>query len=318
MRIGFFLFVIGIALAVAAGCNRKGTAPELPETGFKVVTTLFPLYDMARAICGDKAEVVLLIPPGVEPHHFEPRPDDMVLISKAALFIYTSRYMEPWADKLLRGVGSKRLTVINASDGLRFLPAGDRHEHDGHAGEAESHPGGMDPHVWLDLANSAKMVDLILAGVIGRDPGNRAFYEANASSYKKRLADLDLRYQQVLGNCGNRTLVHAGHFAFGYLAARYKLDYLAATGVTADAEPTPARLAELVNQVRKLGIKAVFTEELVSPKLAETLAGETGAEILRLHAGHNVGRDELARGITFPALMEQNLVALEKGLQCRR
>jgi zinc transport system substrate-binding protein len=320
MRVVLALLLSGMTLSVAVGCKQKAAAPPSPDAGLSVVTTLFPLYDMARAICGDKATVRLLVPPGVEPHNFEPRPDDMVTISKAGLFIYTNRFMEPWVAKLISGIGAKQLTVVDASAGLSLHPAGadDHHEHDGHGPEEKGHAGGMDPHVWLDLANASKMVDTILAGVVSRDPANRSFYQANAESYKKRLEELDRRYAKTLGTCSSRTLLHGGHYAFGYLARRYNLDYLAATGVTADAEPTPKRLAELVTQIRKLGIKAVFTEELVSPKLAETLAGETGAEVLKLHAGHNISRDELARGVTFPAIMEQNLAALAKGLQCHQ
>jgi zinc transport system substrate-binding protein len=129
---------------------------------------------------------------------------------------------------------------------------------------------------------------------------------------------MDRRYYTALETCSSRNFLHAGHYTFGYLARRYRLDYLAATGVTGDSEPTPARMAALVKQVRNLGIKVVFAEELVSPKLAETLAGETGAEIVKLHAGHNVSREELSGGVTFPDLMEQNLAALTKGLQCHQ
>jgi zinc transport system substrate-binding protein len=176
----------------------------------------------------------------------------------------------------------------------------------------------MDPHVWLDLGNAARMVDTILAGFVARDPADRSYFETNAAAYRRKLLDLDRRYKSTLGNCGTRTLLHGGHYAFGYLARRYGLDYMAATGVTADSEPTPARLAELVKKVRSLGLKAIFAEELVSPRVAETIADETGAQVLKLHAGHNISRDELARGVTFPLLMEDNLATLAKGLQCRQ
>lgn len=277
---------------------------------------------MARSIGGSKADVRLLVPPGVEPHNFEPRPDDIMTIHRSGLFIYTNRFMEPWAEKILKSVDAGRVKVVDASAGLMLLPPGsaDHHDHAQNAAGAHTKHGdeGMDPHVWLDLHNAAKVLDAILVGFVDRDPVNRAYYEANATVYRKKLQDLDTAYSETLGRCTTRTLLHAGHYTFGYLAKRYGLDYSAATGVSADSEPTPARLAGLVKQMRTLGITVIFTEELVSPKLAETLASETGAEIVKLHAGHNISREELARGVTFPDLMEQNLASLAKGLQCRQ
>lgn len=314
--------MIVVVLSVASGCRQESPTSASSGSSMKVIATLFPLYDMARAIGGSKAEVRLLLPPGVEPHNFEPRPDDIISIQKAALFIYTNRFMEPWVEKLITGVGSKQLTVVDASAGLRLRPAESVARHDqGHKEEDDHdghHTGGMDPHLWLDLDNAAKMVDLILAGFVVRDPANRNYYEANARTYKIRLKDIDRRYFATLARCDSRILLQGGHYAFGYLARRYGLEYLAATGVSADSETTPARMAELVRQVRTVGIKTIFTEELVSPRVAETIAEETGAGIMRLHAGHNISREELARGVTFPDLMEQNLDALAKGLQCRQ
>jgi zinc transport system substrate-binding protein len=312
-----FIVLICLCLVSVAGCSQGKSPSGVTTSKIQVVTTLFPIYDMARAVGGDKADVRLLVPPGVEPHNFEPRPDDIITINKASLFIYTNRFMEPWAEKLISGVASDRIRIVDASASLRLQPSGSTpHDHGGE--EHKDHAGGMDPHVWLDLGNAVKMVNNILAGFVAKDPANRSYYEANASSYRSKLQETDRRYIATMGNCSSRTLLHAGHYAFGYLARRYRLDYFAATGVTADSEPTPARMAELVKQVRTLGIKVIFTEELVSPKLAETLAGETGAEIVKLHAGHNVSREELSKGVTFPDLMEQNLAALAKGLQCRQ
>lgn len=277
---------------------------------------------MARAIGGRHADVRLLVPPGVEPHNFEPRPDDIMMINRSALFIYTNRFMEPWAEKMISGIDARRIKVVDASAGCRLQPpdskGGGEHAHEGSKEHGSHQNEGMDPHVWLDLANAVKMLDVILAAIIEKDPAHRSDYDANAAEYRKKLLDLDRQYAATLGTCSSRTLLHAGHYAFGYLAGRYGLDYFAATGVSGDSEPTPARLAALVKQVRSLGLKAVFTEELVSPKLAETLAGETGAGVVRLHAGHNVSREDLAGGVTFPDLMGQNLASLTKGLQCRR
>ncbi len=308
-------------LAISAGCQQETGSSRGDSRRLQVITTLFPLYDIARSIAGEKAEVLLLLPPGTEPHNYEPRPDDIVRINRAGLFIYTNRYMEPWAEKLIQGTNSQGPTVVDASAGLTLVAAGGESHDDEHADVGEvgkDHAGRMDPHVWLDLENAVRMVDTILAGFVAKDSVNRPYFESNAAAYRLKLLALDHRYKVTLGNCRTRTLLHGGHYAFGYLARRYGLAYLAATGVTADSEPTPARLAELVKKIRSLGLKTIFAEELVSPRVADTIADETGAQVLKLHAGHNISRDELARGVTFPLLMEDNLATLAKGLQCRQ
>lgn len=175
----------------------------------------------------------------------------------------------------------------------------------------------MDPHLWLDFANARTMVDNILAGLVARDPAHRDLYSANAAAYKAKLADLDERYRKGLADCGKRVFLHGGHFAFGYLANRYGLRYESAYAVTADAEPSPARLAELIRDIRANGLRYIYAEELVEPRVADTIARETGARVLRLNGAHNIGRDDLAAGATFLSLMEQNLENLRIGLQCR-
>lgn len=301
----------------SAGCKKQ--AEVAPATGLQVVTTLFPLYDFARTIGGDKAQVTMLLPPGVEPHSFEPRPEDMIRISRAGLFIYTSKYMEPWAEKIVSGIDSRSLRVVNAGERVTYLPGGS-HEHEHGAREAGGHKHdqkGMDPHIWLDFANAALMVDTILDGFVAADPGNAAVYRQNAEVLKKRLATLDVRYRNGLSSCSNRMLLHGGHYTFGYLARRYNLEYHALSGVSSDSEPSAERMAALVREIRSSGSNYLFAEELLSPRLTETLAQEAGVGVLMLHGAHNLSRDDQAKNVTFFDLMERNLVQLQKGLQCQ-
>jgi zinc transport system substrate-binding protein len=293
-----------------------------PETGSKgrlqVITTLFPLYDFTRNIARNRADVYLLLPPGMESHSFEPKPNDIVRISKADLFVYTNRYMEPWAADIISGIDSRGTLVVDASRGARFMKAGQTDEDDhGHREGRDRHGTGMDPHLWLDFANARIMVDNILAGLTAKDPANKDYYTANAAAYKAKLTDLDERFRQGLSRCDKNTFLHGGHFAFGYLANRYGLHYESAYAITADAEPSPARIAELVRRIRTNGLHYIYTEELVEPRVADTIARETGATVLTLHGAHNISRDDLAAGVTFIDLMERNLKNLRLGLQCR-
>jgi zinc transport system substrate-binding protein len=247
----------------------------------------------------------------------------MARINRAGLFVFTNRFMEPWAATLVNGIDTAKTGVVDASKGIdladaKAVTAPGSTDADSHGHGHEKGTDGKDPHLWLDFSLASRMVDNILAGFVARDPKNGAYYTENAAQCRKRLAELDKRYRERLSVCRSRTMLIGGHDAFGYLARRYGIVSVAATGVSANAEPTPARMAELVRQVRTSGARAVFAEELVSPRLAETLAAETGAVVLRINAGHNVGRDDLARGVTFMGLMEENLDALSQGLGCSR
>jgi zinc transport system substrate-binding protein len=271
---------------------------------------------MARAVSGGKCDVRLLLPPGTEAHSFEPRPDDLIRINRSAIFIYTNSIMEPWAEKLTGGRGGNTV-VVNAGAAISLMPAAEAGDEQ-HGDTGHTHGSGKDPHVWLDPANAAIMLDTICAVFVARDPANGEFYRANAAAYRQKLMEIDARYRVVLGDCHSRILLHGGHYAFGYLAKRYGLTYVAAIGVNADAEPTPVKIVSLVKQIRTLGIRAIFAEEMLSPRIAETIASETGARVLTLHAGHTVSRTDLNNGITLPEIMERNLHALSKGLECRQ
>ena len=314
------IFLAAWVLLVACSCNKAEEQKADHRSGrLKVVASLFPMYDFARLIGGGHATVTLLLPPGMEPHSFEPRPADVAALRSADVFIYTNQYMEPWAEEIIKGVDRGRLLVVHASKGVKF--SGRR---DSHAGlkRSEQHrnhePGaGADPHIWLDFVNAQKIVDTIAQAFSEKDPANSHVYMTNAKEYKAHLNELDRKYRDALSGCRKRVFVSGGHDIFGYLAERYGLRYRAAYGLSPDAEPTARDLAELSKMLREEGLNHIFYEELLSPRIAETLAKETGAELLRLHGAHNISREELASGTSFLDLMEQNLENLMQGLQCR-
>lgn len=267
-----------------------------PENSGKinVVTTLFPFYDFAKVIGGDKTVVSLLLPPGVDAHSFEPKPGDIFKINQADVFIYTGDFMEPWAKDVLNGINNKNLLIMNASNGVNLIPA--------------------DPHIWLDFSNDKIIINSITNALAEKDPANKSFYEKNAMTYGKQLTDLDDEYSSALSQCSSKEIIYGGHYAFGYLAKKYGLKYIAAQGVSPDAEPTANELAALVNQIRNNSIKYVFYEELSGPKIAETLANETGAKLLLLNAGHNIAKSDLDKEVSFIDIMKKNLENLKIGL----
>jgi zinc transport system substrate-binding protein len=322
-------FICITAFALTSCPKSEQQAAKVQK--IQIITTLFPLYDFARNVGQDKVDVVLLLPPGVEPHSFEPKPDDIVRINKADLFIYTGQYMEPWAGDILKGLDNKNLMVVDSSQGFSFMEEKGEHQHEekyekkqvhsdekGHKHEhKEGHHHEMDPHVWLDFANAQKMTDRILEGLVKKDPTHKEIYSKNAEQFKSKLNDLDQKFKEVLSRCKTKVFVHAGHFAFGYLAKRYGLEYVSAYGFSPDAEPSPKRLVELARTLKKHSLKHIYYEELITPRVAETLSKETGATLLMLHGAHNLTKEEFEKGVTFISLMEGNLKNLEDGLQCR-
>jgi len=299
-----FIVLIGSFFA----CTKRGEEPSHMKK-LKVITTLFPLYDMAKNIGADKAEVSLLLPPGVEAHSFEPKPSDIVKINEADVFVYTGKFMEPWADDVMKGTVNKNLIVVDASHGTKMIP--------GIFHDADEPVGSLDPHIWLDFDNAKIMVKNIVQAFQLQDSANKDFYEQKANDYSGKLTELDALYKKTLATCKDKEIVYGGHYAFGYLARRYGLKYLAAQGVSPDAEPTANDLIKLVEQIRKDKIKYVFYEELTSPKIAETIAGETKARMLLLNAAHNVSRDQVDQGISFFDILKRDLDNLTVGLSCQ-
>jgi len=304
------VIIIGLMFTVC-GCTKK---PDEHAAGkIEVVTTLFPLFDFAKNVGGDIVRVSLLVPPGVEVHSFEPKPGDILKIKKADLFIYTGDVMEPWVQRVLSGIASERLRIVDVSKGIVLTEIAHHHENenDGH------HHGKLDPHIWLDFGNAQKMVDTIAASLISKDPAHKETYLKNASLYKTKLDDLDRTYRQTLATCKKRVIIHGGHFAFNYLAKRNGIEYESAYPGTPDAEPTTRRVIELKKKLKEHGLDTVFYEELIEPRMADVLAKETGSKMLKLHGAHNITKEEMDQGVTFIQLMEQNLTSLKTGLQCQ-
>lgn len=294
--------IVILTLTIAAVLPR---APQMQKKSdkVKVVTTIFPLYDFTKNIGKDWVEVSLLLPPGTDMHSFEPKPSDIVTIRNADVFVYAGDEVEPWVEDILKSVTGESTIVIDASKNILFLQDSD-HDH------------AIDPHYWLDFANAQTMVGTISSALIKADTAHASDYGANARQYQKALAYLDQEFATGLISCANRQIIYGGHYALGYLAQRYNLQYLAAQGFIPDSEPTAPDLIRLVEQIREQNVRFVFYEELSSPKIAETLARETNTQLLPLYSAHNVAKKDLENDRTFLSIMQENLKNLRIGLQC--
>jgi zinc transport system substrate-binding protein len=307
---GIFLILSALLIFSCGTKSQPGNTRKIT-----VVTTLFPLYDFTRAIAENRADILLMLPPGVEAHAFEPKPADIIKVDKADLFIYTGKYMEPWAADILRSTSNKKLIAVDASLGIRLARVGADHA-DTEADNGHSH-GAYDPHIWLDFGNAMKMVDTITEGLCTADPAGCDIFRKNADAYNKKLAALDREFRGSLSGCKKTTLIHGGHFAFGYLARRYGIEYISAYEGSPNAEPTVRKMLALQRKMKEKDINFIFFEELLNPRVSEIIANETGAKLLKLNGAHNITKDEFRKGVTFLSLMEDNLVSIKTGLECK-
>jgi zinc transport system substrate-binding protein len=272
----------------------------------KIVVSVFPLMEFAKAVVGDRGEVSLLLPPGAGVHTWQPRPSDIVRLSSADFMIYIGGGLEPWIPDLLKSTSSPTLKSLAAAD---FLPLIEGDE-GAHVDEA------IDPHIWLDFGLDQMVVDHLAEVFAEVDAEGALSFRTAAARYNGRLKKLDQDYATGLDRCAHKTIVVGGHAAFGYLAKRYGLDQISLYGQSPDAEPTPRRLRIVIDWAKERQVKAVFTESNTSSKMARVLAEEIGAELLELHPGENLNRKEWSSGRTFIEIMEENLRNLKRGLVC--
>ncbi len=315
------IILLLIGLSVIVSC-KQSEGPIGEDKHLKVIATIFPLYDFARNVGGDKVAVTMMLPPASDAHHYELKPDDIIRIGKTDIFLFTSFAMEQWARKVIDATAEKPgMLAVEAGQGAVFLPLSVYHGHDaGHQSvrkeNGTKHAAEFDPHIWLDFENAQKMTDNIAKAFITKDPQNNVYYQKNARDYKLKLMELDKKYRDQLSNCKTRTILHAGHWAFAYPADRYHLQYMAAYNISADAEPSPQQILALIEQVKRQKLLYIYYEDVAAPRLARTIASETGAGLLKLSNGHDISKKDIQNGESFISLMERNLVNLKKGMQC--
>ena len=279
-----------------------------------VVASVFPLYDFAREEAGSAADVHILLPPGVDPHSWEPKPSDIVKLSRADVFLYISEKMEPWAGTFAKSIRKNNTISVEILDRLGLVRP-DEHHVSANAANGE-HDHGEDPHFWMDLTLSARAVVMIGQILAKSDPLNAELYRSNADLYAAKLKEMDKQFLEGLKDCASRQMVTGGHAAFGHLTRRYELEQISVYGLSPDAEPSPRHLAEIVKLVKENNIRTIFSEELMNPKMTEVLSRETGTKVLILNPAGNLAPDQWQRGATFLHIMKNNLDTLREGLYC--
>lgn len=311
-RLSALVCACTLSLSLLTGCGTQPADTAAGDGRLRVLTSFYPMYDFACKIGGDCIDVTNMVPSGTEPHDWEPSTNDLKNLEKADVFIYNGADMEPWADDLLVS-RSDTLHVVEASENVELRTTDGEHEHAHEHEEADHHHGDFDPHVWLDPENAKIEMEAIRDALCAADPENSTVFQSNYEKYAAELDALDAEFREKLAPLPNRTIVVA-HEAFGYLCDAYGLTQVGIEGLSPDSEPDPGRMAEVIDFVREHSISTIFFEELVSPKVAEAIASETGAQAKMLSPLEGLSDEQAAAGADYFSVMHDNLAALMEAL----
>ncbi len=270
----------------------------------KVVASITPLVDFAKQVGGDKVDVVLLLPPGASPHTYEPTPKVIQEIAQAKIFLKIGSGLEFWADKMIKAASAK-IHVVDSSRGVDLIKDIHHHSHNtGHKDHANT-----DPHIWLDPIICIEIITKIEAALSKVDPANTLYYQKNAAAYRDKLRKLDKDIQERTKSFRTREYV-TFHSAWNYFSRRYGLKIAAVIEESPGKEPTPKHIRKIIGELKKLSTRVVFAEPQFSPKVAETIAREAGAQVFFLDPYGGQKDTE-----TYLDLMYYNLSIMEKALK---
>ena len=290
--------VLVAATVLAVACGGGDGAPPARPAKLSVVTTIYPVTYFTKVVGGDRIEVTSLVPAGVEAHDYEPKPSDLRSLRDAAVVVYNHPAFEAWIAAALKSLPRSRVIVQAA--GLEV----------GAGGTAP------DSHVWLSPSSATRMVEKIRDGLAQADPAGAAIYELNALALTSQLVSLELSFASGLTGCALNVAV-VSHEAYGRLLAPLGVEQIGLSGLSAEAaEARPRTVAAIADRMRELGIKHVLFEPILSSKLAEAVAAETGATLLPLHPLESLTPAEVSAGDDYFSVMARNLQSLKTALQC--
>ncbi|MDR1028309.1 MAG: metal ABC transporter substrate-binding protein [Clostridiales Family XIII bacterium] len=313
---------LAILLAACGSAQDKAAARSDAENpdGLSVVATIFPEYDFAKAIGGDRAEVTMLIDPGSGVHNFDPAPSDIIAMENADVFLYIGGESDEWVDDILESMDSSKTKVIRLMDYVtgveeelkEGMEPEEEEDEEGAEGEEETE---YDEHIWVSPKNAIVLVDAIADAMCAQDSANEEFYRDNAKAYKAELERVDTELEGIIDGGARRKIIVADRFPFRYFVDQYGLDYAAAfVGCSDQTDAGPKTIAHLVNTVKDEGIPYVFHVELSNKNVADVICEQSGAEMLQLNSGENVTKEDFDNGVTYVELMARNAESLRKGL----
>lgn len=291
------------ALLFTAGCGGEKKAPAGGGTKIPVTVSFNAMKELTETIGGDKVAVKVMVPEGTEPHEFDPKAENLVHMKESKVFVYNGLGMEKWAEKAVKAAGSDKLVVVEAAAKVKPIEITDEEEREEH--------GDHDPHAWLGLTSAVEEAEAIRDGLIKASPENKDYFNKNFETFAKEMKALQEKYRASFDKAERKEFV-TGHAAFGYLCRDMGLSQESVEDVFASGEPSAKKMKELIDFCKEHKVKTIFTEDMVSPALSETLAREAGAstEVIDTMEGESEKPD-----MTFLKRMEENLKKIEASLK---
>ncbi len=311
-------FCILIVIMIAIILTFKTENMIKNNEKLQIVATLFPQYDFAKQIVGDKADVKLLLNSGVEAHNYEPTAKDMItILNNSDVFLYNGTTLEPWTTDIIENLKEYNCNIVNVSENIELIKLDDFEEKNINSEilvEDEEHIDKeiYDEHIWMNPNNAIIMIDNILNAICEIDSENAMFYRNNAENYKKEILNLDSELKNLVANSNRKEIAVGGEFAYSYLVDNYGLKFVSVyTNCGEGEDPSIAKVKSVIDYINKYNMPAVYYEELSEGTIAKMIAEETKAEPLVLYSIHNGDPEK----DTYVSLMKKNIENLRKGLK---
>lgn len=322
--LAILLGILSISIPLAGVRTAEAGTTEDSDKKIKIVTTIFPEYDWTRAILGDwmdDVDLTMLLDNGTDLHSFQPAVKDIMKVSSCDLLIYVGGESDQWIEDALESAKNKNMKTINLMEVLgdtikeEETVEGMQESGLGHEDEDEKE---YDEHVWTSLRNASVICDAIAETLEEMDPENKEVYASNAAAYQQKLSNLDAEYRNTVDSAKQNTLLFADRFAFRYLVDDYGLNYYAAfSGCSAESEASFKTVTFLAGKLDELGLKTVLTIEKSDDRIAQTVIDNTKTKdqkILELNSMQSITSEEIADGMTYLSVMEDNLDVLKEAL----
>lgn len=295
--------ILAISVIIPLSAFALWSSEHNNVTGFTekrqldVLASFYPLHEFTKIIGGERIDVSIIIPPGIEPHDWEPTIQDLQKMQNADMIVINGAGLEPWIAKLVSV--NPDILIVDTSDGIQLLEKG-KHVFDNKIQN--------DPHIWLDPVLAKKQIHNIVNGLAKIDPQNTNYYQDNANVYNAKLNLLDNKIKNELSVCEKKDFL-AFHDAFSYFANEYGLNQNTIIGINPSEEPTAATLQQIIQKAQYLDLHIIFTEEAVNPRVSQVIADEIGAKVLILSP-----IEIYEKNSDYIKRMEQNLSNLKEEL----
>lgn len=324
------LSVAAAGTLLLGGCasNEETNTAEETNDQLTVYASTFALKSFAEEIGGDRVRVEMVIPPGADPHTYEPTSKQMTDIAEADLFLTVGHDLEPYVESMEKSLASENVTFVKTAEDVKLLSAedtvhvhgeddGHEHEEDEHAEEGHSEDDGhnhgqYDPHVWLDPTNAVSMAEAIEAAFSEQAPDYKDEFADRLSAFKEEAETLDAELKAAVEG-GSKSELLVTHAAYGYLADRYGFEQLPIAGLTPSEEPSQQALKRVIEEAQLHDLKYIAFEDTVTPKVAEVVKSELGAETVTIYNLESVTKEQMDQ--SYFDLMRENVKALETALK---